>query len=425
MPVLPEALVPLELTMTNLMSGVYTSSMLPISFDDIAPEDIVRLVTDKVSERKTLEFKRTLNIGNTDDKAEFLADVSSFANASGGDILFGITDERGEDGNATGIPGEIVGLTVSNAGTECNRIEQLIQTGLQPRLPIVFVKALVIPERGMVIVIRVGKSWTAPHMVSYANRTRFFSRNSSSGKVLLDVHQIGAAFAEQRGIGERLRAWKADRISKTLSGESPVGLTGARLLFHFIPAATLMVDGQSLPRVFDTNKWGNGRLLMSLSPEWSRYNADGFLLTSRESTDEGRSYLQVFKDGSLEYGDSYVLRWNGRGSIPSGILEEKLVATFGQAMSLLKGLEVSPPVYVTLTLIDVKGAKLATPYFANGYESHPIDRVVVVCPDVEVQHFAEDPPYPATLLPIINSVWQAAGIAQSLNIKQDQWVVNY
>ncbi len=396
-----------------------------MGFDDITPDDIVRLVTDKVSERKTLEYKKTLNVGNTDDKAEFLADVSSFANASGGDILFGITDEKGEDGNATGIPGEIVGLTISNAGTECNRIEQLIQTGLQPRLPVVFVKALDIPERGMVIVIRVGKSWTAPHMVSYANRTRFFSRNSSSGKVLLDVHQIRAAFAEQRGIGERLRAWKADRISKALSGEGPVQLMGARLLFHFIPAATLMFDGQSLPRVFNTSKWGGGQVLMSLSSESWRYNADGFLLTSKETTDKGRSYLQIFKDGSLEYGDSYVLGSNSRGSIPSGILEQKLVATFEQALSLLKSLEVSPPIYVTLTLIGVKGTKLATPYYADGYKSDLIDRDVVVCPDVEVQHVTEERPYPTTLLPIVNSVWQAAGIAQSLNIKQGQWVVGY
>src|ERR1019366_9793244 len=109
--------------------------MLPMGFDDITPDDIVRLVTDKVSERKTLEYKKTLNVGNTDDKAEFLADVSSFANASGGDILFGITDEKGEDGKATGIPGEIVGLKISNDGPARNRIEQLIQTGLQPRLP--------------------------------------------------------------------------------------------------------------------------------------------------------------------------------------------------------------------------------------------------------------------------------------------------
>jgi hypothetical protein len=262
-------------------------------------------------------------------------------------------------------------------------------------------------------------------MVSYANRTRFFSRNSSSGKVLLDVHQIRAAFAEQRGIGERLRAWKADRISKALSGEGPVQLMGARLLFHFIPAATLMFDGQSLPRVFNTSKWGGGQVLMSLSSESWRYNADGFLLTSKETTDKGRSYLQIFKDGSLEYGDSYVLGSNSRGSIPSGILEQKLVATFEQALSLLKSLEVSPPIYVTLTLIGVKGTKLATPYYADGYKSDLIDRDVVVCPDVEVQHVTEERPYPTTLLPIVNSVWQAAGIAQSLNIKQGQWVVGY
>ena len=122
--------------------------MLPIAFEKITSDEIVRLVTDKVSERKTLEFKRSLNIGTTDEQAEFLADISSFANASGGDILFGITDERGEDGSATGIAGEIVGLAISNAGTECNRIEQLIQTGLQPRLPLLFVKAIPIPKRG-------------------------------------------------------------------------------------------------------------------------------------------------------------------------------------------------------------------------------------------------------------------------------------
>jgi len=62
------------------------------------------------------------------------------------------------------------------------------------------VKAIEIPERGHVLLIRVGKSWLAPHMVSYANRTRFFSRNSSTGKVQLDVQQIGAAFAQQRAV---------------------------------------------------------------------------------------------------------------------------------------------------------------------------------------------------------------------------------
>jgi hypothetical protein len=63
--------------------------MLPIPFDDIGPDDILRLIEDKISERKILEFKQALDIGPDNERAEFLADVSSFANASGGERLRG------------------------------------------------------------------------------------------------------------------------------------------------------------------------------------------------------------------------------------------------------------------------------------------------------------------------------------------------
>ena len=180
--------------------------MLPIRFDDIGPTDILNLVADKVSERKILEYKQILKIDKQDDKAEFLADISSFANASGGDIIFGISEARDENGEKTGIPEAIIPLGVDNPTKECSRIEEIISTGIEPRIPVVEVKPIDIPEQGAVILVRVGKSWIAPHMVSYANRTRFFSRNGT-GKRQLDVQEIGAAFALQRGLGERLRLW--------------------------------------------------------------------------------------------------------------------------------------------------------------------------------------------------------------------------
>jgi len=401
--------------------GRYTFPMLPIRFEDITAEDILRLVTDKVAERKTIEYKMMLTIGTTDEKAEFLGDISSFANASGGDVIFGISDERDGSGNATGVPDEIVGLTFSNSGTVCGQIEQIIQNGIQPRLPILSVKVFDITERGIVIVVRVGKSWIAPHMVSYANRTRFYSRNSSTGRVLLDVQQIGAAFAEQRGLGERLRAWKADRISKAVSGDGPVQLTGPKLLYHFIPASAIMEEAQSYPRTFDRSKWGNGRLLMSLNTERMRYNADVLLLLSRDFPDKGLSYLQVFKNGALEYGDSYVFHAYGR-DIASGNLEGYMVRAFGIALRLLSNLEVSDPVYVTLTLIGVKGKRLATP--RSWEDSTPgFDRDVILCPDVEIKESLEDEPYPATLLPLVNSIWQAAGIEQTPFFMNGIWNV--
>lgn len=398
---------------------------LPERFDDIAAEDILRLVAEKTAECRTLEYKAKLMINTQDEKAEFLSDISSFANASGGEILFGITDER--DGNsATGVPGEIVGLTIDTPASECNRVEQLIRDGIQPRLPALQVKAIEIPECGRVIVIRVGKSWIAPHMVAYANRTRFFSRNSSTGKVQLDVQQIGAAFAEQRAIGERLRDWKANRISKAVSGTGPVELQGSRLLFHFIPASAIAEDGVTFPRIFDATGLEQ---VYGHNIAWSwpskRYNADGLLFVSHHSNNS-QTYLQIFKEGMLEYGDGVALNRKTRiEAIDSQQLEYEIVGMFSNATNLLSGLAISEPIYTTLTLIGVKDRTLALPTHGVNFndKSHPFDRDVILCPDVQIRNTAETWPFAETLLPIINSVWQAAGIEESPFIRNGQWQV--
>jgi predicted HTH transcriptional regulator len=63
--------------------------------ESIKESDLQALVDNQVSERKTIEYKEALS-GNADgDKKEFLADVSSFANASGGDLIYGIKEQSG------------------------------------------------------------------------------------------------------------------------------------------------------------------------------------------------------------------------------------------------------------------------------------------------------------------------------------------
>ena len=69
--------------------------MIPRSFEDIAKSDIEALIANGVAERRTLDFKRETPGNSEKDRKEFLADVTSFANAQGGDILFGIDAPRG------------------------------------------------------------------------------------------------------------------------------------------------------------------------------------------------------------------------------------------------------------------------------------------------------------------------------------------
>lgn len=57
--------------------------------DSVEESDLQELIDNQVPEGKTIEYKEALP-GNSDgDKKEFLADVSSFANAAGGDLIFG------------------------------------------------------------------------------------------------------------------------------------------------------------------------------------------------------------------------------------------------------------------------------------------------------------------------------------------------
>ena len=65
--------------------------MLPIDLDNLKPEDIEHIF-ETHRESNTIEYKRELQIYSERETKEFLADVSSFANANGGTIFYGIDD---------------------------------------------------------------------------------------------------------------------------------------------------------------------------------------------------------------------------------------------------------------------------------------------------------------------------------------------
>ncbi len=77
--------------------------MIPKAIDEISKSDIDSIVSKGVAESRTLEFKRELPVGSDPGKKEFLADVSSFANTTGGDIRFGVDELDGVTNAAEGV----------------------------------------------------------------------------------------------------------------------------------------------------------------------------------------------------------------------------------------------------------------------------------------------------------------------------------
>ena len=163
--------------------------MIPRDFDGITKADIEALVANAVAEGRAIEYKQQLPGNGDKDKKEFLADVSSFANAGGGDIIFGVVEKRDGDNKPTDLPEKAEGLAGINAGAEMNRLDAIIQSGIEPRIPGCRIRSIDGFASGPVLVIRIPKSWAAPHMVTFKNLSRFFTR-TSAGKQQLDVGEI-------------------------------------------------------------------------------------------------------------------------------------------------------------------------------------------------------------------------------------------
>ena len=204
-------------------------------------------------------------------------------------------------------------------------------------------------------------------------------------------------------------------------------MPGPKLLFQFVSSALLVSDDSLLPRKFDPQTWGRSAEAMSLSGGIRRYNADGYLIASDNIRDGLRSYLQVFRDGSLEYGDSYALDSHGGDHIPSRLFEEKLGRTFNSALTFLGQLEVSSPIFVTLSLIGVKGKTMALPEqmqrVSFNLKSDPFDRDLIVCPDVLLESEPQSVDVSDTMLPIVDGIWQAAGLAHTpYKDSGDRWL---
>ena len=119
--------------------------------------------------------------GGDADRAEFAADLSSFANTGGGDLLIGI-DEAG------GVPTRVTPF-VGDADGEMRRLQAIARDGINPRLVQLAARAIPVASGGHVLVFRVARSLSGPHMVVLQRRNKFWARDST-GKYALDVDQL-------------------------------------------------------------------------------------------------------------------------------------------------------------------------------------------------------------------------------------------
>jgi hypothetical protein len=379
--------------------------MIPKPFDQIGKADIDSLIDNAVEEERTIEYKQALPSKSDAERKEFLADVSSFANASGGDLVYGIEEQRDSDGKPTGIPDGAPGVTVANADVEILRLDSLIRDGISPRIAGIHLRTVDGFPNGSVLLIRIQKSYAAPHMVTFQGHSRFYSR-TSRGKYALDVGEIRAAFALSESLPEKVRRFRDERLARIVADETPVAQRpGPKVVLHLLPITALSVSVHYDLTSFEHRQYALPPLAGG-GPSF-RYNLDGVVTYIPALGGPGSDgYVQLFRNGTLESVESYMLPASANEMmIPHAWFEPRVISCLKDYLKAQQDLGVEPPVVLMLSLIGVKGYGIHSGLFKDTRPT--IDRDTVILPDVLVESFSNEPE--DILRPVFDGIWQAAG----------------
>jgi hypothetical protein len=404
--------------------------MIQKNFDDITKADIDFLIDSKISEIKTLEYKEKLPGSQDSDKKEFLADIASFANASGGDVIYGIKGARNSAGKKTGEPKMVVPLEDITADDAKLQIENLVRTGIEPRIPIRVkaIKGYGSDQKGFIILVRISQSFASPHMVKFKNTSRFYCRNSA-GKYQLDYHEIKNIFLATDSQAERVRNFLQNRLAKIIANETPmIVFKPYRLVLHIIPLSSFLNQKRiDLQRIDSNNEYTLMPIGASVSACKCKYNIDGIItylpVQSESQPRTCDSYCQTFFNGAIEAVCVKIFRTKSGdypqntkdGLIGSPYFEELVVTAMQNYIKAYKVLDINPPIIVSLALLGCKGVFMSMNF--DSKDGEPLDCDPAIFPDIQINSFDET--IPTVMRSTFDAVCNAFGFPYSFNYTEN------
>lgn len=377
--------------------------MIERLIDDITEDDFRRLADVGATESRTLEFKRNLPGGGDADRKEFLNDITSLANANGGDLLFGVAE--GASGAVEAIPG----LDPQLAEAEVLRLENILRDGVEPRLPPVKIRRILMADGREVLMFRVPASLMAPHRVILKNSGRFFTRNSR-GKYEMDTFELRQAFTSAEQLPVRLRALHEQATSDAYVG-FPFRLRDAPNAIASLIPLRLLRESRQVGVTPET----------ALAPYAPRIHhkvlqtLEGVVLYSDiDKPDPGvadnwqftPAFARTYWQGRIDVGWNLggVRRLNSMETEPMVFpkaFEDGLTDMFVSGVAKLQGLGVEGPWVVMVTVMGISGHVLS---LGDGYTSTQAWRQGASLPELVLDHARRD-----ALLPIFRSFWLLFG----------------
>lgn len=375
--------------------------MLRIELNDITQENLDDLVANQIQEGTYLDFKREIPLNwDARSKQDFLSDVSSFANAFGGDIIYGIDE-------VDSFASQIVPMALSSVDAEIRRMQDFLVHNIEPRIFGVDIRSIQVNSSGVdghVVIVRIPKSWSGPHRVKTNNH--FYIREGIRSRQI-DVPELRAMFLGIESQLNKVKNFRHDRVGKVLIGESPCKLVdGPTILLHIVPIAAYLNSVQVDPTVYLSQ-----RQLPVLHSQTGNpsLNLDGALSIRNPSQHGTHGYSQFFRDGFFE--SVTVLTPAEEGLQPafhSLRQEQAIISLINQFRVEQELMGIVGDLIVMISITRAKNIRFLTGESSSS--GNKFDRDVVAIPDVILSQYQT---VEEGLKPLFDLLWQSVGSPKS------------
>ena len=207
-----------------------------------------------------------------------------------------------------------------------------------------------------------------------------------------------------------IRNFRSERIKKIKKGETPKPLDKpnelAKIVLHIVPMGAFepskIFNLSQLCKDFNTVK-------PPYSSVWNgQYSFDGcFTYGHSISNTKGKigSYVQIYHNGIIEVVD---LRLLLDRCIKGQAFRQGLIQALPVYLSIQKSIGVELPIFVILSMLQVRGYNLAP---EDSFESTDIDQDDLLLPEIQIDKWGSD--LTQLMKPVFDIVWNSLGLPES------------
>lgn len=292
-----------------------------------SPDELQRLIDERVREGKAVDYKRTVETGDNKVR-EFCEDVTSFSNTEGGYLLIGLREAE-KDGAKLDYPDGFAAHGLELAKFRA-RVDHVLESNVWPKLSGYVVDETIMPGGESVLWVRVLASTMGPHMVDRDGRISCAVRNSH-GKRKLDAEELRSAILRSRSVETEFITWLESRRFRLTDFARRRNVSPPCFALHAFPREFLEVPTNlELPDL----RMVEGKM---------RAGGEGFnggyrpCLDGLQAVGEG-AYSVAFHNGGFESANTFPFSTkNGVGPfIAGGALYETMYKMVGDCLATLR-----------------------------------------------------------------------------------------